>query len=231
MAQAEIQEVVPVSKDKLWNAIVRYEDYPQFVDGCTGVKVERKAAGHARATYHVSMMKDVTYTLDHKEDKDRGIVEWNLVDSDFFKKNVGRWGAGARIHSEWIGVKDPAGDDSKLRKTGEESLIAVADDLKSKSADLMKKVLTVGVGAVFLTEESLRAMVSEWKLPKEVIGAIRESSRKTKNEFMQSLSQDVFAKIVEKVDPLALLTEFLTRNEVELHVKLGIKPRKDKNSG
>lgn len=103
----------------------------------------------------------------------------------------------------------------------------MADDIKSKSADLMKKVLTVGVGAVFLTEESLRAMVSEWKLPKEVIGAILESSRKTKNEFMQSLSQDVFAKIVEKVDPLALLTEFLTRNEVELHVKVGIKPRKE----
>lgn len=111
----------------------------------------------------------------------------------------------------------------------------VGDDIKSKSADLMKKVLTVGVGAVFLTEESLRAMVSEWKLPKEVIGAILESSRKTKNEFMQSLSQDVFAKVVEKVDPLALLTEFLTRNEVELHVKLGVKPRKDikdsKNEG
>jgi hypothetical protein len=43
---------------------------------------------------------------------------------------------------------------------------------------------------------------------------------------MQSMSQDVFSKIVDKVDPLALLTEFLTRNEVELHVKVGIKPRK-----
>ncbi len=104
----------------------------------------------------------------------------------------------------------------------------MADDIKSKSADLMKKVLTVGVGAVFLTEESLRAMVSEWKLPKEVIGAILESSRNTKNEFMKSMSQDVFAKIVDKVDPLALLTEFLTRNEVELHVKIGIKPRAEK---
>lgn len=103
----------------------------------------------------------------------------------------------------------------------------MGDDLKSKSADLMKKVLTVGVGAVFLTEESLRALVSEWKLPKEVIGAILESSRKTKNEFMQTMSQDVFSKIVDKVDPLALLTEFLTRNEVELHVRVGIKPRKE----
>ncbi len=106
------------------------------------------------------------------------------------------------------------------------------DDLKSKSADIMKKVLTVGVGAIFLTEETLRAMVSEWKLPKEVISAILEGSRKTKDEFMQSLSQDVFAKVADKIDPVALLQEFITRNEIELHIKLGIKPKaekKDKN--
>jgi hypothetical protein len=102
------------------------------------------------------------------------------------------------------------------------------DDLKSKSAEMMRKVLTVGVGAVFLTEESLRAMVSEWKLPKEVISAILESSKKTKNEFLQTLSQDVFSKVVDKVDPVALLQEFITRNEIEFHIKVGIKPKKDR---
>jgi ribosome-associated toxin RatA of RatAB toxin-antitoxin module len=91
MANAEIHEVLPVGLDKLWDTIVRYEEYPKFVDGCTSVKVERKGTGHARATYHVSMMKDVTYTLDHKEDKEKGVVEWSLVESDAFKKNTGRW--------------------------------------------------------------------------------------------------------------------------------------------
>lgn len=91
MAQAEIHEVLPVDKQTLWDTIVRYEEYPKFVDGCTGVKVERKGAGHARASYKVSMMKDVSYTLDHKENSDAGVIEWSLVESDFFKKNVGRW--------------------------------------------------------------------------------------------------------------------------------------------
>ncbi|MGK5083910.1 SRPBCC family protein [Bdellovibrionota bacterium FG-1] len=80
-----------MSKDKLWEAIVRYEEYPTFVEGCTQVHVERKKKGQARATYHISMMKDVVYTLDHKESKDEGVVEWTLVESDFFKKNIGRW--------------------------------------------------------------------------------------------------------------------------------------------
>jgi ribosome-associated toxin RatA of RatAB toxin-antitoxin module len=91
MAQAEFHEVLTVNKDKLWDTIVRYEDYPKFVEGCTAVKTERKGAGQARATYKVSMMKDITYTLDHKENKDSGVIEWVLIDSDFFKKNTGRW--------------------------------------------------------------------------------------------------------------------------------------------
>ena len=101
------------------------------------------------------------------------------------------------------------------------------DDLKSKSAEVMKKVLTVGVGTVFLTEEALRGLISEWKLPKEVIGLILESSKKTKDEFVQAMSQEVFAKLGDKFDPMALLQEFANRNEFEFHVKVSVKPKKD----
>ncbi len=37
------------------------------------------------------MMKDVSYTLDHKEDAASCTIEWTLVESDFFKMNNGRW--------------------------------------------------------------------------------------------------------------------------------------------
>lgn len=91
MAQAEHKEVMSVAKDKLFQAITRYEDYPKFVEGCTSVKVERKGPGKARASYHVNMMKDVNYTLDHVEDEATGEIRWTLVDSDTFKKNTGSW--------------------------------------------------------------------------------------------------------------------------------------------
>lgn len=91
MAKAEIQEVVSADRDKLFQAICKYEDYPQFVEGCEAVKVERKGAGQARATYRVNMIKLVNYTLDHRENPEAGTVEWNLVESDSFKLNNGRW--------------------------------------------------------------------------------------------------------------------------------------------
>ena len=91
MAHAEHREVLSIDKDKFFDTVVRYEDYPKFVEGCTSVKVERKGPGKARVTYYVSMMKDIMYTLDHEEDKATGVVRWTLVDSDFFKANSGRW--------------------------------------------------------------------------------------------------------------------------------------------
>jgi ribosome-associated toxin RatA of RatAB toxin-antitoxin module len=92
MAQAEYREVLPVAKDKLIATIANYENYPQFIDGCKSVEVERKSDGVVRVLYHVNIMsQDVTYTLDHKENRDNGTIEWNLVESNFFKKNNGKW--------------------------------------------------------------------------------------------------------------------------------------------
>lgn len=91
MAEAQIHEILAVDRDKLFEVITRYENYPAFVDGCKKVIVERKGPGQARATYHVSMMKDVVYTLDHKENREAGRVEWTLVESDMFKQNTGFW--------------------------------------------------------------------------------------------------------------------------------------------
>ena len=102
----------------------------------------------------------------------------------------------------------------------------MADDLQSKAAELVKKILTVGVGTIFLTEEGLRALVSEIKLPKEMIGSVMDSANKTKNEFFQRLSSDVLDRFKDKISVSALVQEILEKNEIELHIKANFKPRK-----
>ena len=100
------------------------------------------------------------------------------------------------------------------------------DNLAGKAGDFLKKVLTVGVGAVFLTEESLKALVGELKLPKELLVGLIESANKTRREFLQNMSEDVMNKIVSKVNVPDLLTEFLHQNEIDVHVRLRFKPRR-----
>jgi hypothetical protein len=104
----------------------------------------------------------------------------------------------------------------------------MAEDLKDKAADLVRKVLTVGVGAAFLTEESLRTLVSEIKLPKELLTGILESANKTKNDFFQNLSREVIARVTERLDPSALAQEILEKNEIEIRVSFHPKGRQKK---
>ncbi len=92
MAQTEYRDVLGVDKDKLYSVIVHYEDYPQFVEGCTAVKVGERKDGKVRVSYEVNVMsQNVTYTLDHEENPKTGKVEWQLVESNFFKRNTGHW--------------------------------------------------------------------------------------------------------------------------------------------
>jgi hypothetical protein len=102
----------------------------------------------------------------------------------------------------------------------------MADDLQSRASEMMKKVLTVGVGTLFLTEEALRGLVSEFKLPKELLGSVLDSANRTKNEFLGSLSRELMAKINEKVDPRALIDEILAKHEIEFTVKVSFSPKK-----
>jgi hypothetical protein len=102
----------------------------------------------------------------------------------------------------------------------------MSDDLQSKAADLVRKALTVGVGAYFLTEESLRGLVSELKLPKELLAGILDSANRAKNDFLQNLSQDVLSRLSERVDLKALVQELLETNEIDLQMRIRLKPRK-----
>lgn len=96
MAQTEYRDVLSVAKDKLLATITEYKDYPKFIEGCTAAKVESLSDGQVRVHYEVNIMsQDVKYTLDHRvlpESTDGSSrVEWTLVDSNFFKKNIGHW--------------------------------------------------------------------------------------------------------------------------------------------
>jgi ribosome-associated toxin RatA of RatAB toxin-antitoxin module len=92
MAKASLTKTLDVPKDKLFAAITRYEDYPQFVTGCRKVEVERKAPGQARVKYMANIMgKDLWYLLEHTEDFEKGSVTWKLLDSDLLKIDSGTW--------------------------------------------------------------------------------------------------------------------------------------------
>lgn len=95
MAQAQVTEILKASYDSLFKALSDYEKYPEFVEGCkTAVILEKNQVGEdvsAVVDYHVSMMKDIQYTLQQKSNLSAGKVEWSLKSSPDLKKNTGSY--------------------------------------------------------------------------------------------------------------------------------------------
>jgi hypothetical protein len=105
-----------------------------------------------------------------------------------------------------------------------------AEDLKNQAAEIVKKVVTIGVGTLFLTEESLKGLISDFKIPKELLGGILESANKTRKEFLSKLSSDALDRIAERVNVRELVDDVLSKNEIEVNLKIQFHPKKKKDA-
>lgn len=107
--------------------------------------------------------------------------------------------------------------------------MAGGEDLSTKASELVKRVLTVGIGAIFLTEESLRNLFSEFKLPKELLSGLLESAGKTKRDFLQSFSKEIVGRLTDKVDPKVLLQSVLEdlalKHEINIRLSVNLVPK------
>ena len=57
--------------------------------------------------------------------------------------------------------------------------------------EFMRKVAVAGLGALFMTEEGLRSMAGQLKLPKEMLGYILGQAEKTKDEVGRAVSEEL----------------------------------------
>jgi len=90
-----------------------------------------------------------------------------------------------------------------------------------------KKLMTVGVGTFFLTEEALRTLVTEFKFPKEIVGSVMDGAKIVRKEFMQNVVNEMIAKVSDKINPADAIAEFLRKNEVTFEVKIKVKDKSE----
>jgi ribosome-associated toxin RatA of RatAB toxin-antitoxin module len=78
-----------VSTDALWKVITDFESYPDFVDEVVLAKKVSGGKGQI-VQFELEVVKRFQYTLEfHTVEKKE--LSWKLVESNFFKKNDGRW--------------------------------------------------------------------------------------------------------------------------------------------
>ncbi|MBK25313.1 MAG: cyclase [Halobacteriovorax sp.] len=90
MAQASRTETFDVDINKLYDTIVDYASYPDFVDGCSSVNVIEQTEAGAKVEYGLNLIKKFKYTLILKHEKPNR-VSWTFDSGDLFKMNEGSW--------------------------------------------------------------------------------------------------------------------------------------------
>jgi ribosome-associated toxin RatA of RatAB toxin-antitoxin module len=90
MAQASRTETVDIDISKLYETIIDYAKYPDFVDGVSAIKVISQTEDSAKVEYSLNIIKTFRYIVNTKQEKPTR-VSWTLDSGDLFKKNTGEW--------------------------------------------------------------------------------------------------------------------------------------------
>ena len=99
------------------------------------------------------------------------------------------------------------------------------EGFRPKAADLLRKAVFSGVGALFMTEEGVRSMVKELKLPKEVLAGAVAQAERTKAEIVRVVGTEL-RSFLEGARLREELVDLLTQVTFEVKAEVAIKPRK-----
>jgi hypothetical protein len=87
--------------------------------------------------------------------------------------------------------------------------------------DTIKKIVTAGVSAAFMTEESIRSFVSELKLPKETLNLLLQSAAKSKEELMNRVSREIIG-IISKIDFVNEASRFVEEHKFRVSAEIEV---------
>ena len=99
----------------------------------------------------------------------------------------------------------------------------------SSLGDILKKVVSVGMGAAFLTEDALRTLLKDVPISKDIVNGILQNAKNAKIDFTQSL-RDEFKKYLSHID-IEKIIEILAENyDVEVTANFSFKKKKKRKS-
>ena len=90
MASATRTETFDIDINKLYDVLVDYAKYPEFVDGVSAIKIISQSETSAKVEYSINMIKSFKYIINIKNERPTKIA-WTLDSGDLFKKNDGEW--------------------------------------------------------------------------------------------------------------------------------------------
>jgi len=90
MASATRNIVIDAPVERVFDVIVDYEKYPEFLSEVKSIRTSDRRGNQVNIHYEVDVMKRIHYTLHMTEDRPRGL-QWTFVKGEVLKDNRGGW--------------------------------------------------------------------------------------------------------------------------------------------
>jgi hypothetical protein len=89
-------------------------------------------------------------------------------------------------------------------------------------ADVVRKAVLTGVGALFLTEEGARKVAREWKLPKDLATYLVSQASGAKDEVLRVLGQEL-RRLLDSETFRREILKSVENMTVEIHAEMRLK--------
>lgn len=99
------------------------------------------------------------------------------------------------------------------------------DDKDKGISDVIKKVVSIGVGAAFMTEDAVKKVLGDLPLPKEIVNGLLKNAQTVKEDFVQSVRAEL-SQHLSKVDPKKLMEEVLENYDIDVQAKVKFTKKK-----
>ncbi len=95
------------------------------------------------------------------------------------------------------------------------------DENLPKWGEMLKKVMSVGLGAAFMTEESVRSALGGLNLPKEVLTSILHGANRSKEEFLNKVGNETI-KLMSKIDFVKEASRFVEEHKFRINAEIEV---------
>jgi hypothetical protein len=99
-----------------------------------------------------------------------------------------------------------------------------------KWGEMLKRVMSVGLGAAFMTEESVRSALSGMNLPKEVLSTILQGASRSKEEFLNKVGNETI-KLLSKIDFVKEASRFVEEHKFRINAEIEVVKKEAGDSG
>ena len=104
----------------------------------------------------------------------------------------------------------------------------MSDEKKSESTitEAIKKVVSIGVGAAFMTEDAVKTILSDLPLPKDIVNGLIQNAKGAKKEFSEGIRSEI-RDYLSKMDITKVVETTLERYDFDVQAKVSLRRKSD----